>query len=166
MEGMGPDLAEGDYLRLEVRDTGCGMTEDVKARMFDPFFTTKFTGRGLGLAAVAGIVRAHAGAVRVKSWPGQGTLVEVLLPVLAEAAPAVVLPSITALDRRTDVTNTTVLFVEDEESLRTPVSRMLRRKGYTVIESGTGEAGLELFRVHQNNISVVLLDMTLPGRVQ
>jgi signal transduction histidine kinase len=74
------DLPPGRYVTLTVRDTGCGMSPDVLRRIFDPFFTTKFTGRGLGLPAAQGIVRAHRGAIRVESSPGSGTLVEIVLP--------------------------------------------------------------------------------------
>ena len=155
-------LSAGPYLRLEVTDNGCGMSDEVQAKMFDPFFTTKFAGRGLGLAAVQGIVRAHGGAIRVKSASGKGTRFQVLLPLLHETAPK-------EDGRHESPENSvagnegTVLLVEDEESLRVPVSKMLRKKGYTVIETSNGDTAVELFRIYQHAIDIVLLDMTLPG---
>ena len=86
--GFGQDLAEGLYVRLEVADTGCGMDQQTLAKIFDPFFTTKFTGRGLGLAAVQGIVRGHKGAIQVSSKPGKGTTFQVLFPASGPAGPA------------------------------------------------------------------------------
>ena len=161
---FGQRLPEADYLRLEVTDTGCGMTEEVQARIFDPFFTTKFAGRGLGLAAVQGIVRGHGGAINVKSAPGRGTRFEILLPFLNEMAPKEPHPSSPQADREAGSTVVTVLLVEDEESLRAPVSKMLRKKGYSIIEAGNGDAALDLFRAHKKDIDMVVLDMTLPGR--
>jgi PAS domain S-box-containing protein len=157
------DLPEGEYLRLEVSDTGCGMTSEVIDRMFDPFFTTKFAGRGLGLSAVQGIIYGHGGAIDVESEPGQGTRFEILLPAIGESVrqdgpfPA----SVSDSDGRSAAG--TVLIVEDEYSLRVPVSKMLRNKGYFVIEAGDGATALELFRANHSKIDVVLLDMTLPG---
>src|SRR5205807_7217851 len=81
-----PNLPCGDYVGLEVSDTGCGMTEEIQSKIFDPFFTTKFPGRGMGLAAVKGIVRSHEGAIKVVSAPGQGSCFEILLPCSSESA--------------------------------------------------------------------------------
>ncbi len=157
------DLAEGDYVRLRVSDTGCGMTKEIQDRIFDPFFTTKFSGRGLGLAAVQGIVRSHRGTIQLTSLPGEGTCFEILLPCApakarlpeearaAEPAPAAASSA------------TTVLVVEDEEMLRIAVCRMLRKKDFTVIEAGDGNAALEIMRERAAEIGVILLDMTLPG---
>jgi two-component system, cell cycle sensor histidine kinase and response regulator CckA len=160
-EGM-PDLSPGDYVRLEVTDTGCGMTEEIRARIFDPFFTTKFAGRGLGLASVQGIVRSHGGAIRVESSPGRGSRFEVLLPC-SEPTQEFVNRTAPAVIGQTASCSGTVLFVEDEDSLRIAVSTMLRRKGFRVIEADNGRTAVDLFRVNHGEVDLVFLDMTLPN---
>jgi CheY-like chemotaxis protein len=158
-------LPGGYYVRLEVSDTGSGMTSEVQTRIFDPFFTTKSTGRGLGLAAVQGIVRSHSGAMKVVSSLGQGTRFEVLLPCVdlqVQPIPDIVAQ---ASAREVEVANATgtVLLVEDEDTLRLAVSKMLRKKGLSVIEAVDGSAAVNLFRANEPDIAVVLLDITLPG---
>ena len=157
------DLAEGEYVRLEVSDTGCGMTREIQDKIFDPFFTTKFTGRGLGLAAVQGIVRTHHGCIHLASAAGAGTRFEILLPCTQEAAkPLAILPVAESAAPELSITGT-VLVVDDEEMLRVAVSKMLRRERYSVIEAGDGDSALEIFRTKAAEVSVILLDMTLPG---
>jgi CheY-like chemotaxis protein len=160
-EGNTPGLPLGDYVWLKVSDTGCGMTEEVRARMFDPFFTTKLPGRGLGLSAVQGIIRTHGGTINVVSAPGRGSCFEILLPCCSEAAP-----------NRYDMTvpaaaggksgGGSVLVIEDEEGLRVAVSKMLRMNGLTVFEAANGKDGAELFGASAPAIDAVLLDLTLP----
>jgi len=156
-----PSGSEGDHIRLEVSDTGCGMTDEVRGKMFDPFFTTKFAGRGLGLASVQGIVRSHGGVLDVASAPGRGCRIEILLPCATEPEQ----PSLHAPLSKDDGTNlsATILVIEDEDTLRHAVSRMLRKKDLNVIEAGDGKTALELFRANARRIDLVLLDMTLPG---
>jgi len=162
MTTRGIDVPEGDYVRLEVSDTGCGMTKEVQAKIFDPFFSTRFAGRGLGLAVVQGIVRDHRGAIHLVSAPGEGTTFEVLLPCAGGTVPAndAVLP---AVGKGATPPAGTLLVVEDESVLRLAVSKMLRKSGFRVIEAIDGSSALELVRTHEHEIDLMLLDVTLPG---
>lgn len=153
------DLPEGRYAFLEVSDTGCGMDADTIAKVFDPFFSTKFTGRGLGLAAVLGIVRGHKGAISVSSALHKGSTFTVFFPLL-ERRPALV-PQI----RRAPAAWTssgTVLLVDDEETVRTVTRRVLERAGFRVLLANDGMEGVEMFREHASELTLVLLDMTMP----
>jgi PAS domain S-box-containing protein len=157
------NLPEGEYLRLEVSDTGCGITKEQQARIFDPFFSTKFAGRGLGLAVVAGIVRAHAGAVHLCSTPGQGTTFQIFLPFAGAGQDRNAALPVPGLAAETNGTAATLLLVEDEEELRKSVSKMLSRRGFSVVGAADGSAAVELLRRHPCAIDIILLDMTLPG---
>lgn len=152
-------IGAGDYIRLAVSDTGCGMTDEIKARIFDPFFTTKSNGHGLGLAAVRGIIQRHGGAITVTSTPGHGTRFEVFL----RSAASHPMDPTSQLTAPQEESGGTVLLVEDEPALRSAVSKALRRSGYSVIETGDGRIGADLFRANEDTIRAVLLDMSLPG---
>jgi two-component system, cell cycle sensor histidine kinase and response regulator CckA len=158
-----PHLPLGDCLKLEVSDTGGGMTEKVQAKVFDPFFSTKFAGRGLGLAVVQGIVRDHGGAINLVSTPGHGTTFEILLPCASGTAPSSRATIVRPQGSAHRPLSATVLVVEDEAVLRLAVSKMLRKKGFRVVEAIDGSSALELVRTHNDEIDVMLLDVTLPG---
>jgi len=155
------DLAPGNYLQLEVADTGKGMTSETQARVFDPFFTTKPLGHGLGLAVVSGVVRDLAGAIHLISEPGMGTTFRILLPCLgSSSAPAQEPDAHQAAPGEKNLA--TVLVVEDEETLRTAVAKVLRKSGLSVLEAADGTEALEAIQA-SHSIDVLLLDVTLPG---
>jgi signal transduction histidine kinase/CheY-like chemotaxis protein len=156
-------VAGGNYVRLSVADNGPGIAPEVVERIFEPFFTTKFAGRGLGLAAVGGIVRAHKGALRVRSQVGEGTTFELLLPAeLRETASPtheVGASSVAATWRATG----TVLVVDDEAGVRKLVRAVLERAGLTVILAEDGQSAIDIFRRRAADIRLVLLDVAMPG---
>ena len=151
------NLHEGLYVSLERADTGCGMSKETMSKIFDPFFTTKFTGRGLGMAAVLGIIRGHKGAIKVYSEPGKGTSFKVPLP--ASSRPEELLHP----DGRNDqwLGRGVVLLVDDEESIRALGGDMLRALGYEVVMAEDGRHALEVFRARED-IVFVILDLTMP----
>jgi CheY-like chemotaxis protein len=153
---VGGQIAPGRYVYVEVQDSGCGMDEATQARMFDPFFTTKFTGRGLGLAAVLGIVRSHRGAVQVHSTPGKGTMFKVLFPAsTAEVRP---LPIRAPAFRGEGL----ALIIDDDAGVRRATRRILMQMGFDVIDAPDGRSGAALFAERADDVAVVLLDMTMP----
>jgi len=152
------DLAEGDYVTLEVTDNGCGMSAETKARMFEPFFTTKFTGRGLGLAAVLGIVRGHKGALKVYSEQGRGSSFKLLLPATTARASAPRQSAAPAGPRASG----NILLVDDEDTVRTVILRMLSGMGFDVLTASDGAKALEIYRAKSEEIAAVLLDLTMP----
>jgi PAS domain S-box-containing protein len=164
--GRDGDLSPGEYVVLSVADTGCGMDEATRTKIFDPFFSTKFTGRGLGLAAVLGIVRSHKGAHRVESEVGRGTTFTILFPAIARPQwPAQLTvgtntSGFSAPNVRPD--SRTVLIVDDEPGVRTVATRMLERLGFKVLLATDGRAGVDTFHAHADTISCVLLDLTMP----
>jgi CheY-like chemotaxis protein len=150
---------ESTYACLEVADAGSGIADRDIEKLFDPFFTTKFTGRGMGLSVVLGIVQAHGGGVTVESKSGQGSVFRVFLPVSTEEVlcqPEKMVPAPRSAD------SGTVLLIEDEEQVRNMAQKMLIRLGYKVVEAKDGVEAMAIFKMHQDEIRCVLSDLTMP----
>jgi signal transduction histidine kinase/CheY-like chemotaxis protein len=152
------ELRPGKYVYLAVSDTGCGMDDATRARIFDPFFSTKFTGRGLGLAAVAGILRGHKGAIAVESAPGKGSCFTVLFAAAEGLAAERHVAARNAALQGSGV----VLVVDDEKPVRDLVKRVLERNGYTVLLAESGLAAIDLLKRHPGDIALAMLDLSMP----
>jgi len=163
--GLVPDcypetnLPAGPCAVLEVTDTGCGLIAETRAKIFDPFFTTKRTGRGLGLAAVLGIVRGHNGAIQVASEPARGSTFRVFLPACPPSTGPADSPRVSPPRQGRG----TILVVDDEDFVRSLAQRMLERLGFAVLTACDGREGIEIYRLHAEKIAAVLLDLTMPG---
>ncbi len=158
-------MPAGDYVRIEVTDTGTGMSKEIQSKIFDPFFTTKPVGQGtgLGLATVYGIVKQSGGFIDVDSEVGRGTSFNIYLPRrMIEAADAA--PVEAAPQAARDVTGQdTILLVEDEEAVRAFAARALRMRGYNVLEAGGGEEALEIVKSADNKIDLIITDVVMPN---
>ncbi len=157
---LGAELKPGRYVFIDVTDSGHGIAPEVMDRIFDPFFTTKFTGRGLGLATVFGIVRSHFGAISVSSALHQGATFRIYLPAIDDlhrAKPSSTEPPI--LESRAQQT---ILIAEDDPAIRSTATRILERFGYAVVEAADGKTAVELFSKNRSRIQVVVLDMMMP----
>jgi CheY-like chemotaxis protein len=160
--GEVPPQYPGPHVLVEVADTGMGMAPEVAARAFEPFFTTKNRqgqrGTGLGLAIVWQNIQNHGGTIRVESEPGRGTTFRICLPLEATAEEEIRPPELKALSRGCG----TVLVVDDEDTIRTIATQMLRRVGYSVLTATNGEEALQVFQEVGRTIDAVLLDISMP----
>jgi PAS domain S-box-containing protein len=151
-------VTDGPHVYFEVSDNGEGFGPELVQRIFEPFFTTKFTGRGLGLSAVVGIVRNHKGALYVQSKPGKGTLFRIFFP-------AVTTPPDQLREVKTEdgvIPKGTVMLVDDEDAVRSVTAKILQKMGLNVISAIDGRQATEIFSEKQKEIAVVLLDLTMP----
>lgn len=158
-------LPAGRYVFAEIRDTGCGMTPEMQTRIFEPFFSTKFTGRGMGMAAVQGIMKAHRGAILLNSREGKGTIITLVFKIIATSASTreggTMSNEITRADGDGEERGT-VLVVEDEPMVRRLCCDMIEESGYHTFNAADGQEGIDVFNAHAGEISCVLLDLSMP----
>ena len=158
-----PELSEGDYILFEVKDNGCGMDSGTLPQIFDPFFTTKFTGRGLGLAAVLGIVKGHGGALKVDSAKGEGTTFKILFPSHGNERAAPVRSGDPLKSGNEEwLGRGTILVVDDEEAVRAVSELILPTIGFLALVAPDGFRACELLHAHRDNVVAVMLDLTMP----
>jgi PAS domain S-box-containing protein len=155
-----PKLEPGLYVGLEVTDNGCGMMPETIARIFEPFYTTKFSGRGLGLSAVLGIIQSHHGALFLESQPNHGSTFRLLLPAAVGVALENAKPNGVSLPQ---ALQGTILVADDEEAVRSMVGKVLCKHGASVLLAADGRQALEVYRQQQDQIDLILLDLTMPG---
>jgi len=153
------EVSPGCYVYADVMDNGCGMERRTRSRMFDPFYTTKFSGRGLGLAAVLGIMRSHEGGIRVESAPGMGTTVRLLFPVSDKPVVRELGPTNGNGHWRGEGL---ILIVDDEAVIRDFVAAVLVDAGFEVVTAEDGEQAVKRFREHAHNLTAIVLDLTMP----
>lgn len=152
------EVQTGLQVCLEVRDSGSGMTDETKARIFDPFFTTKLMGRGLGLAAVSGIVRGHGGTMQVESEVGKGTTFRIYFPAVEKNVEI----KEKVAEQKDECAVGTILVVDDEPMLRILARTILEHKGYQVLVAENGRQAVEVFQQNADTITAILLDMNMP----
>lgn len=155
--------APGHFVYLEVSDNGTGMSEQIQQRIFDPFFTTKFTGRGLGMSAVLGIVKAHSGALFLDSSPGSGTTIRVIFPTSDTSASPEPFPVTSPAVTKNLSLSGTVLIVDDEKSVLKICVSMVKHCGMATITATDGAEAVTIFRAHSDEIDLVLMDLTMPN---
>ena len=154
-------MKPGAYVQIRIQDDGKGMDEEIRNRIFDPFFTTHFIGRGLGMAAVYGIITNHHGSISVLSKPGKGTTITINLPAIEEVVTHGT-KSTPGVKQITSEGEGTILVIEDEPDVMEITHATLKRLGYEVIEATTGKEALLRLKEAQKPIDVALLDVKLP----
>ncbi len=156
---LGEELKEGEYIYVEVKDYGSGMDQETLDHVFEPFFTTKFTGRGLGMSAMMGIVKAHRGAIDIYSEQGQGTMVRVVFPIVDQPAE----PLVSDFSLAGGYAKSLIMIVDDEADILEYAKTLLADLGHDVITAASGEEALEIFQKEQRKIDVVITDAGMPG---
>ena len=162
--GDGQPIRPGPHVGLEVSDNGSGMSPEVLKKIFDPFFTTKFTGRGLGLASIHGIVRGHQGCILVSSEPGRGSTFKLLFPAAqGQTGPSAPDPPLPRHSAGGTSGKALVLVVDDEDEMRSVVAMALERAGLRTLQARDGREALALYQEHRDRIRLIIMDLTMPN---